>query len=124
MVPCKVALADVVYFRMLTTSVDATVMYCGILQAFGDMFHLGHGRITYTGVQVYITESISKGSLVSKLLAGNGWAATGMLRVLQTLKHSSAAPHFIEHQVNLTKWIQKITKTAWSYQVNMSQREH
>jgi hypothetical protein len=78
MVPCKAALADVVYFRMLTTSVDATVMYCGILQAFGDMFHLGHGRITYTRVQVYITESISKGSLVSKLLAGNGWAAAGI----------------------------------------------
>jgi len=47
---------------------------------------------------------------------GNGWAAAGMLRVLRTINHSSEAHHFIEHQANLTEWIQELTHSAWSYQ--------
>ncbi|RDB20479.1 hypothetical protein Hypma_012481 [Hypsizygus marmoreus] len=47
---------------------------------------------------------------------GNGWAAAGMLRVLQALNHSSEALFFSEHQANLTHWIQEITTAAWSHQ--------
>ncbi|GLB33486.1 putative glycosyl hydrolase family 88 [Lyophyllum shimeji] len=47
---------------------------------------------------------------------GNAWAAAGMLRVLQTLNHSSDADFFTKQQANLTEWIQEITTTAWSYQ--------
>lgn len=41
-----------------------------------------------------------------------------MLRVLQTLNHSSEAHHFVGQQANLTKWINEITTAAWSYQVS------
>lgn len=47
---------------------------------------------------------------------GNAWAAAGMLRVLQTLNHSSDARMFMEQQTSLTQWIQEITTTSWSYQ--------
>ncbi|KAE9405940.1 hypothetical protein BT96DRAFT_963680 [Gymnopus androsaceus JB14] len=47
---------------------------------------------------------------------GNGWAAAGMLRVLETLNHSSVAIDFIEQSVNLTQWIQEIIATAWQHQ--------
>jgi len=47
---------------------------------------------------------------------GNGWATAGMLRVLQTLDHSSEARHFAGRQANLTTWIQEIIASAWSYQ--------
>lgn len=41
-----------------------------------------------------------------------------MLRVLQTLNHSSEAHQFVEQQANLTEWIQEITTVAWSHQVS------
>ncbi|EGO01597.1 glycoside hydrolase family 105 protein, partial [Serpula lacrymans var. lacrymans S7.3] len=47
---------------------------------------------------------------------GNGWAAAGMLRVLETIQKSTHASNFIEQQANLTSWIQEIVKTAWNYQ--------
>ncbi|KAF8076064.1 Six-hairpin glycosidase [Lyophyllum atratum] len=47
---------------------------------------------------------------------GNAWAAAGMLRVLQTLNHSSDAHLFAKQQANLTEWIQEISTTAWSFQ--------
>ncbi|KAG6919278.1 hypothetical protein DXG01_007410 [Tephrocybe rancida] len=47
---------------------------------------------------------------------GNAWAAAGMLRVLQSLNHSSDARLFVNQQGNLTEWIQEITTAAWLYQ--------
>lgn len=50
-------------------------------------------------------------------MTGNGWAAAGMLRVLQTLNHSSQAGSFTEQSANLTLWIQEIITAAWDHQV-------
>ncbi|TFK43267.1 Six-hairpin glycosidase-like protein [Crucibulum laeve] len=47
---------------------------------------------------------------------GNGWAAAGMLRVLQTLNHSSQAEKFAAQQANLTEWIQEILVASWANQ--------
>ncbi|KIK65589.1 hypothetical protein GYMLUDRAFT_219758 [Collybiopsis luxurians FD-317 M1] len=47
---------------------------------------------------------------------GNGWAAAGMLRVLETLNHSSVANDFTEQSANLTSWIEEILIAAWQYQ--------
>ncbi|KAJ3574544.1 hypothetical protein NP233_g1709 [Leucocoprinus birnbaumii] len=47
---------------------------------------------------------------------GNGWAAAGMLRVHQTLNHSSLAKHFTGQQTNLTQWINEILEASWSHQ--------
>ncbi|KAJ3998634.1 Six-hairpin glycosidase [Lentinula boryana] len=47
---------------------------------------------------------------------GNGWAAAGMLRVLETLDHSSVASDFAEQSASLAQWIQEIISTAWQYQ--------
>ncbi|KAJ3743376.1 Six-hairpin glycosidase [Lentinula detonsa] len=47
---------------------------------------------------------------------GNGWAAAGMLRVLETLDHSSVASDFAEQSASLAQWIQEIISATWQYQ--------
>ncbi|KAF9076520.1 Six-hairpin glycosidase-like protein [Rhodocollybia butyracea] len=47
---------------------------------------------------------------------GNGWAAAGMLRVLETFNHSSVATDFTGESANLTLWIQEIINAAWQHQ--------
>ncbi|KAF5393863.1 hypothetical protein D9757_000293 [Collybiopsis confluens] len=47
---------------------------------------------------------------------GNGWVAAGMLRVLETLNHSSASTDFSEQAANLTLWIHEILAAAWQHQ--------
>jgi len=48
---------------------------------------------------------------------GNGWAAAGMLRVLQTIRNSDVSERFLDHQHDLLYWIEEIVKASWSYQV-------
>ncbi|KAJ3906046.1 Six-hairpin glycosidase [Lentinula edodes] len=48
---------------------------------------------------------------------GNGWAAAGMLRVLETLNHSSMTTDFADQTANLTQWIQEILSSSWQYQL-------
>lgn len=50
-------------------------------------------------------------------LVGNGWAAAGMLRVLETMKNSDSNSAFKDQQANLTMWVQEIVNGTWSYQV-------
>ncbi|KAJ3867658.1 Six-hairpin glycosidase [Lentinula novae-zelandiae] len=50
-------------------------------------------------------------------ISGNGWAAAGMLRVLETLNHSSMATDFADQTANLTQWIQEILSSSWQYQL-------
>lgn len=50
---------------------------------------------------------------------GNAWAAAGMLRVHQTLNHSSQARQFQGQQANLTSWINEILEASWAHQVRL-----
>ncbi|KDQ64943.1 hypothetical protein JAAARDRAFT_28605 [Jaapia argillacea MUCL 33604] len=47
---------------------------------------------------------------------GNGWAAAGMLRVLETIHFSSQASSLVDEQRNLTKWIEEIINGTWIHQ--------
>ncbi|KAI9000936.1 Six-hairpin glycosidase [Trametes punicea] len=47
---------------------------------------------------------------------GNAWAAAGMLRVLETIKHSKLASQLESEQADLTSWINEIVSSAWTYQ--------
>ncbi|THH13889.1 hypothetical protein EW146_g6382 [Bondarzewia mesenterica] len=47
---------------------------------------------------------------------GNGWAAAGMLRVLETIGKSAATHTFDDQKTNLTIWINEILDGTWSYQ--------
>ncbi|KZT27040.1 Six-hairpin glycosidase [Neolentinus lepideus HHB14362 ss-1] len=47
---------------------------------------------------------------------GNGWAAAGMLRVLQTLSGSDQADALVDERNDLTTWIQEIVNATWSLQ--------
>ncbi|KAA1465990.1 Six-hairpin glycosidase [Dentipellis sp. KUC8613] len=47
---------------------------------------------------------------------GNGWAAAGMLRVLETIRGSASAKVMKEQQKNLTSWVDEILTGAWQYQ--------
>ena len=55
---------------------------------------------------------------------GNGWAAAGMLRVLQTIRLSDVGGSFADQQTDLLNWIEEIVKASWSYQVNTILRGH
>jgi len=73
-----------------------------------------------TGLQVYKADLlyITVAYRVYRI-PGNGWAAAGMLRVLETLNHSSQAQNFVDHRTNLTSWIEEIIAAAWQHQVGV-----
>lgn len=50
---------------------------------------------------------------------GNAWAAAGMMRVLQTIRHSSQAKQFDAQQADLTSWISEIVSATWQHQVRV-----
>ncbi|CAL1701354.1 unnamed protein product [Somion occarium] len=47
---------------------------------------------------------------------GNAWAAAGMLRVLETIRHSRVSSQFEAQKGNLTLWIDEIVGSAWKHQ--------
>ncbi|KAI0091904.1 Six-hairpin glycosidase [Irpex rosettiformis] len=47
---------------------------------------------------------------------GNAWAAAGMLRVLETLRHSDQSFSFAAQQADLVLWIHEILVASWQYQ--------
>ncbi|KAH7916821.1 hypothetical protein BJ138DRAFT_1096948, partial [Hygrophoropsis aurantiaca] len=47
---------------------------------------------------------------------GNGWAAAGMLRVLETISYSTHASKFVNQRNHLKNWIQEIIDAVWVYQ--------
>src|ERR1700753_1624454 len=49
---------------------------------------------------------------------GNGWAAAGMFRVLQTIWLYSSSTSFTQQKADLANWIEEIVKAAWTYQVS------
>jgi rhamnogalacturonyl hydrolase YesR len=49
---------------------------------------------------------------------GNGWAAAGMFRVLQTIRLSDVSDCFLDQQTDLLEWIEEIVEASWCYQVH------
>ncbi|TFK73011.1 Six-hairpin glycosidase [Pluteus cervinus] len=47
---------------------------------------------------------------------GNGWAAAGMLRTLETLNRTTQANLFQQHQLDLVDWINEILEASWAHQ--------
>ncbi|KAI0347412.1 Six-hairpin glycosidase [Trametopsis cervina] len=47
---------------------------------------------------------------------GNAWAAAGMFRVLETIRHSSQRFAFLDQQADLTFWITEILVASWEHQ--------
>lgn len=47
---------------------------------------------------------------------GNGWAAAGMFRVLQTIRNSDVSEDFLHQQNDLLDWIEEIVEGSWNYQ--------
>lgn len=48
---------------------------------------------------------------------GNGWAAAGMLRVLQTIRNSGVSNNFLDQQTDLLNWTEEIVNASLQYQV-------
>lgn len=67
-----------------------------------------------TGVPMNV---IASDAFRSNAPIGNAWAAAGMMRVLQTIRHSSQAHRFVSQQVDLTSWISEIISATWPHQV-------
>jgi hypothetical protein len=89
-------------------------MPSGTTPAYGNTLFSGHGKTTHIGQLVCGATDIMTNSDSS---VGNAWAAAGMLRVHQTLNHSSQTNYFAAHQRNLTQWIDEILEASWSHQV-------
>lgn len=49
---------------------------------------------------------------------GNGWAAAGMFRVLQTIRNSDVSEGFLDQQGDLLDWIEEIVSASWDHQVH------
>ncbi|KAK7695457.1 hypothetical protein QCA50_000093 [Cerrena zonata] len=47
---------------------------------------------------------------------GNAWAAAGMLRVLETIRHSKVSSKFEGQKANLTSWVNEIVEATWKHQ--------
>ncbi|KIM83914.1 hypothetical protein PILCRDRAFT_68878 [Piloderma croceum F 1598] len=47
---------------------------------------------------------------------GNGWAAAGMLRVMETMNNSAYANQLVAQTSNMTSWINEIMTGVWTYQ--------
>lgn len=50
---------------------------------------------------------------------GNAWAAAGMLRVLETIRHSKVSKQFEGQKANLTSWVDEIVSATWKHQVGV-----
>ena len=50
---------------------------------------------------------------------GNAWAAAGMLRVLETIRHSKVSREFEGQTANLTSWVEEIVSATWKHQVSV-----
>ena len=55
---------------------------------------------------------------------GNGWAAAGMFRVLQTIRLSNSSSSFTQQQTDLANWVGEIVKASWRYQVSATLQGH
>ncbi|KAI0832503.1 Six-hairpin glycosidase [Trametes gibbosa] len=47
---------------------------------------------------------------------GNAWAAAGMLRVLETIRHSNLASKMKNEQADLKSWINEVVSASWQHQ--------
>lgn len=53
---------------------------------------------------------------------GNGWAAMGMMRVLQTIADSDFSVEMLSEQADLELWASELIGAAWRYQVRYLSR--
>ncbi|KAJ3810077.1 Six-hairpin glycosidase [Lentinula aff. lateritia] len=91
------------------------IAYYGALQAGDNESYLL--QTAYEQISLYRDVLRDDDGLWRHVALGNGWAAAGMLRVLETLNHSSMATDFTDQTANLTQWIQEILSSSWQYQL-------
>ncbi|KZT41164.1 Six-hairpin glycosidase [Sistotremastrum suecicum HHB10207 ss-3] len=102
------------------------IAYFGVLQGGDD--ELGLLQEAYTQCSLYrdnlqdpetkLWQHIGLGDWQDPTLwaTGNGWAAAGMLRVLETIRKSTHAKELEGQSKNLTQWIDEIVTAAWTFQ--------
>jgi hypothetical protein len=115
-------MARPIFFKPLTTKFACIEIIWWIsLPVCGDMLPWVRGRTILCGELA--SELSSHSSYINfNAITGNGWAAAGMLRVLETMRHSESSVDFTGQQTNLTMWIQEILDGTWVHQVNARTR--
>ena len=76
------------------------------------------GPTPRTGEQVRPFRASCQNTFGLPFRVGNAWAAAGMLRVLETIRHSSEADNMLTEHLELTSWINEILEHAWNFQVS------
>lgn len=71
-----------------------------------------------SGLWQHIVQGNSGSQDHSHWATGNGWAASGMLRVLYTIHASSFSDQLKSQQSDLVEWISEIVDNAWEHQVS------
>lgn len=102
----------IAYYGALQGGKDGTAL----LQQAYDQCRLYREYLLDTASGLWEHIVLGDGQDASHWGTGNGWAAAGMLRVLETLRHSSVSSEFQRQQDNLTSWIQQIVDNTWKHQ--------
>lgn len=73
-------------------------------------------RDNSSGLWRHIVQGDSGSQDLSRWASGNGWAASGILRVLYTFRASSLSGQLQSQQSDLVKWAAEILDNAWRNQ--------
>lgn len=103
---------------------DQTGATTWLLQAAYDQCRLYRNYLQDSTTKLW--KHIELGSWQDEKLwaTGNGWAAAGMLRVLQTIRNSDVSESFLNQQSDLLNWTEEIVKASWEYQVHIIPRDY
>ena len=73
-------------------------------------------------------EHLLKRTLISRIvltdIAGNAWAAGGMLRVMDTINNACDSEDFVLERNNLIHWIYEVLDGVWKHQVSLKLSEN
>ncbi|KAL4241438.1 hypothetical protein ABKN59_000388 [Abortiporus biennis] len=87
-----------------------------LLQTAYDQIRLYRQNLLDEDAGLWRHIALGQGTDPTHWATGNAWAAAGMLRVLETIKHSSASKKFISQQKDLLSWVDDILTSTWQHQ--------
>jgi len=87
-----------------------------LLQYAYDQCRLYRNYLQDSATKLWRHIELGTGEDANLWATGNGWAAAGMLRVLQAIRDSDVSEHFLDQQSDLLAWVEEIVGASWSYQ--------
>jgi len=102
----------IAYYGALSTGQNKT----NLLQEAYDQCRLYRNNLRDPATGLWKHIVLGTGQDLSLWGTGNAWATAGMLRVLETIRHSDVSSHFRTQTADLTAWVDEIVTGAWKFQ--------